>query len=119
MNWYRENRWLGNFLIAFGLALLIGLWSLFHARGAFADAMTEFNAAATERSRLEHLNPFPNEENFKKTQAALEDYGTGLNKLKEQLRAQVLAASPMQPMNFKRICARPSPTSRKRRARIG
>src|SRR4030095_406569 len=56
MNWYRENRWLGNFLIAFGLALVVGLWFLFYARGSFADTMTEFNAAATERSRLEHLN---------------------------------------------------------------
>jgi len=100
MNWYRENRWLGNFLIAFGLALLVGLWFLFYARGSFADAMTEFNAAGTERSRLEHLNPFPNEENFKKTQAALGNYGTGLNKLKEELKAQVLPAAPMRPNEF-------------------
>ena len=100
MNWYRENRWLGNFLIGFGLALLVGLWFLFHAKGAFADAMTEFNAAATERSRLEHLNPFPNEENFKKTQAAFENYGASLNKIKEELKAQVLPASPMQPNEF-------------------
>ncbi|HEY6071595.1 MAG TPA: Amuc_1100 family pilus-like protein [Chthoniobacterales bacterium] len=100
MNWYRENRWLGNFLIAFGLALFFGLWFLFYARGSFADAMTEFNAAATERSRLEHLNPFPNEENFKKTQAALENYGAHLNKLKEELKAQVLPAAPMQPNEF-------------------
>jgi hypothetical protein len=100
MNWYRENRWLGNFLIAFGLALVVGLWFLFYARGSFADTMTEFNAAATERSRLEHLNPFPNEENFKKTQAALQNYGVGLNKLKKELKAQVLPAAPMQPNEF-------------------
>lgn len=100
MNWYQENRWLGNFLIALGLALLVGIWFLFHSKSAFADAMTEFNAAATERSRLEHLNPFPNEENFKKTQAAFENYGASLNKLKEELKAQVLPAAPMQPNEF-------------------
>ena len=100
MNWYQENRWLGNFLGAFGLALLIGLWFVFHAKGTFADAMTEFNAAATERSRLEHLNPFPNEENFKKTQAAFETYGASLNKLKEELKAQVAPASPIAPNEF-------------------
>jgi hypothetical protein len=100
MNWYRENRWLGNFLLAFAATLLLGIWFLFHAKGAFADALAEFNTAATERSRLEHLNPFPNEENFRKTQAALENYGASLNKQKEELRAQVLPAAPLAPNEF-------------------
>ena len=100
MNWYRENRWLGNFLLAFGAATLLAIWFLFHAKGAFADASAEFNTAASERSRLEHLNPFPNEDNFRKTQAALDNYGASLNKLKEELRAQVLAASPIAPNEF-------------------
>jgi hypothetical protein len=100
MNWYRENRWLGNFLIAFGVALLVGLWFLLHARGDFGDAMTEFNVAASERSRLEHLNPFPNEENFRKTQSALDDYGASLTKLKDELRAQVLSVTPLAPNEF-------------------
>jgi hypothetical protein len=100
MTWYRENRWLGNFLIAFAAALLIGLWFLFHAKGAFADAMTEFNAVATERSRLEHLNPFPNEDNFRKTQAALENYGAELEKTKEELKKRVVAQTPLAPNEF-------------------
>src|SRR5256886_11377952 len=100
MNWYRENRWLGNFLIAFAGAALLALLFLFHAKSGFAEASAQFNDAATERSRLEHLNPFPNEENFKKTQAALENYGASQNKLKEDLRAQVSPASPMQPNEF-------------------
>ncbi len=90
MNWYRENRWLGNFLIAFAAAIVFASWFLFRGKGAFADAPTESNTAATERSRLEHLNPFPNEENFRKTQAALDDYGATLTKSKDELRAQVL-----------------------------
>ena len=100
MNWYRENRWLGNFLIALGGAALLSLWFLFHARSGFAEASAEFSQAATERNRLEHLNPFPNEENFRKTQAALDNYGATLTKLKEELKAQVLPVAPIAPNEF-------------------
>jgi len=100
MNWYRENRWLGNFLIAFGAGLIIALWFLFHARGEFSDAAAQFNEVATERARLEHLNPFPNEENFRKTQAALETYGATLNKTKEDLKSQVVPLAPLAPNEF-------------------
>src|SRR6266480_2417203 len=100
MNWYRENRWLGNFLIAAAGAALLALWFLFHARSGFAEASAEFTAAATERTRLEHLNPFPNEENFRKTQAALDNYGATLTKLKEELKAQVLPVASIAPNEF-------------------
>jgi len=100
MNWYRENRWLGNFLIAGAGAALLALWFLFHAKSGFAEASAEFNAAATERSRLEHRNPFPNEENFRKTQAALDNYGATLTKLKEELKAQVLPVPSIAPNEF-------------------
>jgi hypothetical protein len=100
MNWYRENRWLGNFLIAFAVTALLALWFLFHARSGFAEASAQFNEAATEQNRLEHLNPFPNEKNFRKTQAGLDNYGATLAKLKEELRARVLPVEPMAPNQF-------------------
>jgi len=100
VNWYRENRWLGNFLIVLAAALLIGLCFLFQAKGSFADAMTEFNTAAAERVRLEHLNPFPSEENFKKTQLELENYGVRLNELKGELASQILPRTPLAPNEF-------------------
>jgi hypothetical protein len=100
MSWYRQNRWLGNFFIASGLAALLALWFLFHARGGFDDAFAEFNAAATERSRLEHLNPFPNEENFRKTQLEFDNYGVRLDALKGELRAQTLPVAPIAPNEF-------------------
>lgn len=100
MSWYRENRWLGNFLIAFGVATLLAIWFLFHAKAAFGDALTEFNAAATERSHLEHLNPFPNEENFRKTKAELDNYCSTLNKLKDELSAHTLPIAPLAPNEF-------------------
>ena len=100
MNWYRENRWLGNFLIAFAVTALLALFFLFRARSGFTEASAQFNGAATERNRLEHLNPFPNEGNFRKTRAALDDYGATLTKLKAELRAQVLPVEPIAPNEF-------------------
>jgi hypothetical protein len=100
MNWYHENRWLGNFLIAFALSIVLALWLLFRAKNAFADASAEFNRVATERSRLERLNPFPNEDNFRKTEAALENYGASLNKIKEELQKDVVPATPLAPNEF-------------------
>src|SRR5438477_12874820 len=100
MNWYRENRWLGNLVIVFAGAALLTLWFLFHAKNDFVEAWTQFNNAATERNRLEHLNPFPNEENFRKTQAALDDYDASLNKLKNEVRAQTLLVVPLAPNEF-------------------
>lgn len=100
MNWYHENRWLGNFLIAAACAALLALCFLLHARSGFAEASAQFNEAATERTRLEHLNPFPNEENFRKTRAALDNYGATLTKLKEELKAQILPVVPIAPIEF-------------------
>lgn len=100
MNWYRENRWLGNFLLTFAVAMLLALWFLFYAKGAFADAMMEFNHAASERSRLEHLTPFPNEDNVKKTRLELENYKVRLDATKAELSAQVLPAPPLAPNEF-------------------
>src|SRR5438552_6142751 len=100
MNMCRENRWFGNFPIAFGVTTLRGIWFLCHAKAAFGDALTEFNAAATERSHLEHLNPFPNEENFRKTRAELDNYSATLNKLKDELSAQTLPIAPLAPNEF-------------------
>jgi hypothetical protein len=100
MNWYRENHWLGNFLITVAGAGLLALWFLFHAKSGFAGAFAQYNAAETERNRLEHLNPFPNEENFRKTQAALGNYGATLTRLKEELKAQVLPVAAIAPNEF-------------------
>lgn len=100
MNWYRENRWLGNFLIAFAVSALLAVWFLFRASKALAEASAEFSQVATERTRLEHLNPFPNEENYRKTQAGLENYGAALNKSKEDLEKQVIPLLALAPNEF-------------------
>jgi hypothetical protein len=100
MNWYRENRWLGNLLVAFTVSAPLAVWFLFRASNALAEASAEFSPVATERARLEHLNPFPNEENYRKTQAGLENYGAALNKSKEDLEKQVIPLLALAPNEF-------------------
>jgi hypothetical protein len=100
MKWYRENRWLGNFLIAFATSLLFALWFLFQARVTLTEASSQFNEVATERVRLEHLNPFPNQENSEKTRKALEDYGATLNEAKDDLKTRVVPLAPLAPNEF-------------------
>lgn len=100
MNWFRQNRWLGTFVIAFAIATLLALYFLFSARSAFKEASARFNAAAAERNRLEHLNPFPNEANYRKMKGYLADYGATLERLKAELKAQTLPVAPLAPNEF-------------------
>jgi hypothetical protein len=100
MNWFRENRWLGTFLIVFGVCTLLALYFLFTAKGAFEEATARFKDAAAERNRLEHLNPFPNEANYRQMKTHLENYRTALNRVKEELKTQVLPATPFAPNEF-------------------
>jgi hypothetical protein len=69
---------------------LLVVYFLFSAKSAFEAASARFRNTVSERSRLEHLDPFPNEANYRKMQVLLENYGAALNKLKEDLKIQVL-----------------------------
>ena len=42
MNWFRENRFLGAFLISFGVGALGAVWFLFDAKGDWNDAADSF-----------------------------------------------------------------------------
>jgi len=99
-DWFRQNRWLGTFLIAFGLGTLLALWFLFSAKGGADEAAARFGEAAAERSRLERLDPFPNESNYRKMKVHIENYASSLEKLKEQLKTHVLPVAPLAPNEF-------------------
>ncbi len=99
-DWFRENRWLGTFLIVFGLTTLLALYFLFSAKGSADEAASRFEEASAERTRLEHLDPFPSEPNYRKMKVHLENYGTALEKLKETLKTHVLPATPLAPNEF-------------------
>jgi hypothetical protein len=100
MKWFRENRFLGTFLVLFGVALIAATWFLLSAKSGWDAAMLRFNRTAAELNRLERLAPYPNEENLRKMKADAEDYGSALAKLKEELKLRVAPVTPMKPNEF-------------------
>jgi len=100
MNWFRENRFLGTFLVLFGVGTLGALWFLFMAKGAWDEASNRFNNIAAEMNRLERLSPYPNAENLRKMKAHTENYSSALAKLKDELKTRVAPVTPMAPNEF-------------------
>ena len=99
-DWFRENRWLGTFLVVVGVCAIAALVFLFSAKGRADDAAAQFSSAASERSRLEQLDPFPSEANYRKMKTHLDNYAASLEKLKEELKTHVIAAGPLAPNEF-------------------
>ena len=100
MNWFQQNRWLGTFLIAFGICVLIAGVLFFLARSNWNRARSVFDKEAAERSRLERLDPFPNDANYRKMKVLLENYSAALDKLKEELKKEAFPAPPLAPNEF-------------------
>lgn len=90
MNWFQQNRLLGTFLILFGICALLAGVVLYWTGGKWNAARTEFDTAAAELRRLEHLDPFPNDANYRKMRVHLRNYSAALDKLKEELKTQML-----------------------------
>src|SRR5215472_12777441 len=100
MNWFQQNRWLGTFLIVFGICVLFCGTIFYFARSGWSAATSEFDKATAELSRLERLDPFPNDVNYRKLKVLLRDYRVALDKLKEQLKTEVVPAPPLAPNEF-------------------
>lgn len=100
MNWFQQNRWLGTFLIVFGICTLLGLFFLFSGKSGFEEASARFNDAAVERGRLERVDPFPTDDNYRKMKVHLENYRTALDKFKEKLKTHVVSIAPLAPNEF-------------------
>ena len=100
MNWFRQNRALGTLLIAFGGCALFAGILLYWRWATWSDARQAFDQAAAERTRLEHLDPFPNDSNYRKMQSYLDRYNTALDKFKDELKKEVVPAPPLAPNEF-------------------
>jgi hypothetical protein len=100
MNWFQQNRWLGSFLIIVGVATLLSAFFLWRAHNSFEKASASFNEAATERNRLENLDPLPNDANYQKMKVHIENYGAAVEKMKEDLKTRMLPIVPLQPNEF-------------------
>ncbi|HEU0208437.1 MAG TPA: Amuc_1100 family pilus-like protein [Candidatus Udaeobacter sp.] len=100
MNWFRQNRALGTLLIAFGIGVIFAGIVLYWRWSAWTDARQAFDQAAAEKSRLQRLDPFPNDANYRKLQGYLDRYNTALDKFKDELKKEVVPALPLAPNEF-------------------
>lgn len=100
MNWFCQNRFLGTFLIVFGVCLLGEGWLLFSAKSDFDESTTHLRNTAAELNRLERLAPYPSVDNLRKMKAHAESYGNALAKLKDELKLRVAPITPLAPNEF-------------------
>src|SRR6266853_1467057 len=100
MKWFQENRTLGTLLLVSGVCILLGAALLYWRSSVWSEARQTFDQATTERNRLQGLNPFPNDANYRKLQGYLERYSAALDKFKDELKAEVAPAPPLAPNEF-------------------
>jgi hypothetical protein len=100
MKWFQQNRWLGMFLIACAICSLLAAVLLYWTRSKWSEARQVFDKAAAERSRLERLDPFPNDANYGKLKVHIENYSAALDKFKEELKKEVAPVPPLPPNEF-------------------
>jgi hypothetical protein len=100
MSWFRQNRFLGTFLIIFGVVTIASAVFLWRAKSGRDEAQARFDESATELIRLQRLSPFPNEANLQKMKTQAQDYAAALTKLKEDLKTRMLPIVPMAPNEF-------------------
>src|SRR5215211_958157 len=100
MKWFQQNRALGTLLVASGICILLGAALLYWRSSVWTEAKQTFDQATAERNRLESLNPFPNDANYRKLQGYLERYHAALEKLKDELKADMAPAPPLAPNEF-------------------
>jgi hypothetical protein len=100
MNWFRENPFLGRFVIVFGACLLGVTWFFFSAKGDWDEASARFASTASELNRLERLAPYPSADNLRKMKAHAEDYASALTKLKDELKMRAVPVAQMAPNEF-------------------
>ena len=98
--WFQQNRALGRLLIVFGICVAFAGVLLYWKWATWRDARQTFDQAAAERSRFEHLDPFPNDANYRRLQGYLDRYSTALDKFKDELKNRAAPAPPLAPNDF-------------------
>jgi hypothetical protein len=100
MNWFRENPFWGAFIAIAGGALFVALGLLWWTKSSFEDAMARYRESAAEQTRLESGNPYPNQANVAKMKTYLDEYKSGLDNLKTELKTHMLPEAPLAPNEF-------------------
>lgn len=76
------------------------LYFLFVVKSNYEENSTRFGATVTERNRLEQLDPFPSDTNYRELKTYVDNYGGGLAKFKEELKEHSLPVVPLAPNEF-------------------
>ena len=100
MKWFQQNRALGTLLVVSGICILLGAALLYWRWSVWSEARQTFDQTIAERNRLQGLNPFPNDANYRKLQGYLERYDAALDKFKDELKAEVAPKPPLAPNEF-------------------
>jgi len=100
MKWFQQNRALGTLLVFSGICIVLGAALLYWRWGVWSEARQTFDQATAERNRLQGLNPFPSDANYRKLQGYLERYNAALDKFKDELKAEVAPEPPLAPNEF-------------------
>jgi hypothetical protein len=100
MKWFQQNRALGTILLASGICILLGAALFYWRWSVWSDAKQTFDQATAERTRLQGLDPFPNDANYRKLQGYLKRYDEVLDKFKDELKAEVAPEPPLAPNEF-------------------
>jgi hypothetical protein len=100
MKWFQQNRALGTLLVVSGICILLGVALLYWRWSVWSDAKQTFDQASAERNRLQGLDPFPNDANYRKLQSYLEQYKAALDKFKDDLQTEVAPVPPLAPNEF-------------------
>lgn len=100
MNWFRQNRFLGGFLLVFALLTIFSLYFLLHEKGQADEEQARLDSIAIDLNRLRASKPFPNPANLAKTKAQVAGYRESLGSLREELKARTLPVVPIQPNEF-------------------
>jgi len=100
MKWFQQNRALGTLLIVSGVCVLLGAGLLYWRWSVWTEAKQTFDLTTAERNRLQGLNPFPDDANYRKLKGYLEKYDAALDKFKEDLKADVAPGPPLPPNEF-------------------
>ncbi|MDQ6654966.1 MAG: Amuc_1100 family pilus-like protein [Verrucomicrobiota bacterium] len=101
MSWFRQNRFLGTFLLVVAVAVLAAAYFVWTGKSSFDEAKARFDENAMELNRLQRLTPFPSEPNLRKVKTQADEYVADLGKLKDELKGHVLPLpAEMKPNEF-------------------
>ncbi len=100
MNWFKENKFLTGYIAAMVVGVGVFGYLLFAAKGSYDEASDKYEHQASELSRLQHLQPYPNTANLEKVADQKKDHATKVEELRKTVVGMKLAQEPLSPEQF-------------------